>query len=143
MQSIQSVFDIGYTIDVLKAMREKHRRIERKGKGMTKADAHVLLFDDVSAYMRSLYGDGTTGKLVSNIAKNVLNDGQLDDGTNDLASTVIAKPMRALFDRNKSKELILVFLKLIGATTRGLQAQGKDIIYFARALGKRYGFPNE
>ncbi|MDC0510815.1 hypothetical protein OAN61_00245 [bacterium] len=107
---------------------------------MTKADARVL-FDDVSAYMRSLYGDGTTGKLVSKIAKNVLNDGQLEDGTNDLASIVIAKPMRALFDRNGSKELILVFLKLIGATTRGLQAQGKDIVEYARALGERYGFP--
>ena len=34
-----------------------------------------------------------------------------------------------------------MFLKLIGATTRGLQAQGKDIVEYARALGERYGFP--
>ena len=33
-----------------------------------------------------------------------------------------------------------MFLKLIGATTRGLQAQGKDIVEYARALGERYGF---
>ena len=64
---MQSVFDLGYTVDALKAMRKRHRRIE-KSKPMTKADARVL-FDDVSGYMRSLYGDCTTGKLVSKIAK--------------------------------------------------------------------------
>ena len=46
-ETIQTVFDLGYTIDALKAMRKKHRRIERKGEEMTKADARVFpYFDD-------------------------------------------------------------------------------------------------
>ena len=82
--------------------------------------------------------DLSTHKRVTQTGKSILVGGVNEDGTNDALATLLNNSMKALYERNGSKELILKYAKLLGSLD--MVATGSVLINFIEGMGKRYGF---
>ena len=132
--------NVGLTTHYIRNMNKKIRSMIKDGLTAKTAnsdkDSVYKITLDVIERMYST--DLSTEKRVTKIGKSLLVGGNNPDGSNDLFGKFLTNSIKALYDRNGSKELILKYAKLLGSLD--IVATGSVLINFIEGMGKRYGF---